>query len=80
MAVKSLTQEEIDAIKAKAQETFAKSKDRLEELEEMYKLIQPLLVTLCEALYGEDVTDVPLEKLIKDAVDYINGNQNGVIH
>ena len=47
--------------------------ERNQELEEIFEALQPLLLTLSIALYGEDASDVALNTLIEDALRFING-------
>lgn len=46
------------------------------ELREIYQAIQPVLFELSEALYGEDDSPIPLEKLIKESIQWIKENKN----
>lgn len=78
--MKTLTLEEIQEKKDQAKETFAKIQQERDEYKEVIDLMQPLLATLAVALYTEDVTDISLDKLITDSINFINGNANGVIH
>ena len=78
--MKPLTLDEIQTIKNNAKETFAKIQDERDQYKEIFNIMQPLLATISLALYGNDSSDVDLVKLINDAVNFINGNQQGVKH
>jgi hypothetical protein len=58
---------------AEAKEVLERILERKQELEDMVQIIQPLLYTISLALYGEDDSDVSLDKLVTDAVNFING-------
>jgi len=56
-----------------AKEVLERILERKQELEDMVQIIQPLLFTLSVALYGENDETVALDKLVFDAVSFING-------
>ncbi len=58
---------------AEAKEVLERILERKQELEDMVAIIQPLLYTISVALYGDNDETIPLDKLVKDAVDLING-------
>lgn len=62
---------------AEAKEILERILERKQELEDMVQVIQPLLYTISVALYGDDNSDISLAKLVQDAVDFINGRQEG---
>ena len=45
------------------------------ELEDIFEVLQPLLYSLSVKLYGEDSSDVSLNKLVADAVTWIDGQK-----
>ena len=45
------------------------------ELEDIFEALQPLLYSLSVKLYGEDSSDVSLNKLVADAVTWIDGQR-----
>lgn len=45
------------------------------ELEDIFEALQPLLYSLSVKLYGEDSSDVSLNKLVADAVTWIDGQK-----
>ena len=45
------------------------------ELEDIFEALQPLLYSLSVKLYGEDSSDVGLNKLVFDAVTWIDGQK-----
>ena len=60
---------------AEAKEVLERILERKQELEDMVQIIQPLLYTISLALYGDDDSDVSLDKLVTDAVNFINGTE-----
>jgi hypothetical protein len=77
MADKKLpdTQESVSVLKAKqeAHETVSGLIERNLELEDIFEALQPLLYTLSVALYGDDASDVSLQKLVEDSVKMLTG-------
>lgn len=45
------------------------------ELEDIFESLQPLLYSISVKLYGEDSSDVSLDKLVADAVTWIDGQK-----
>lgn len=62
-----------------AKEVLNRILERKQELEDMIVIIQPLLYTISVALYGENDETVQLDKLVTDAVNFINGNKEGTL-
>lgn len=52
--------------------------ERNQELEDIFENLQPLLYSLSVALYGDDADDVALNKLIEDALQFINGREGAL--
>ena len=64
---------------AEAKEILEHILERKQELEDMVQIIQPLLYTISVALYGENDETVPLDKLVFDAVAFINGREGEIL-
>lgn len=45
------------------------------ELEQIFEALQPLLYTLSVACYGDDESDVSLQKLVEDSVKLLTGRE-----
>ena len=74
-------QETIHALQAseQAKQILNNILERKQELEDMVQIIQPLLYTISVALYGENDEKVDLQKLVTDAVNFINGSTGHTI-
>ena len=51
-----------------AHDTVSGLIERNLELEDIFEALQPLLYTLSVALYGDDASDISLQKLVQDSV------------
>jgi len=62
--------ESVSLLKAKqeATDTVTELLEQNLEMREIYNALQPLLYALSVALYGEDASDISLQKLVEDSV------------